>query len=234
MYIVEGNIGAGKSTFLKLIKKHLPHIGVTLEPLDNWQQKLTGQSLLANFYQEPKRWAYTLETLTMMSRVKDHLHEQTKPDPRTVIERSIYSGHYCFARNSFETGFLTETEWLIYCQWFNFLVPNRCKTPHGIIYLHVEPETAYERVRKRNRYAEKKMTLKYLKQIHQRHEDFLLHKKNILPELKTVPVLVLNCNAEFETDLKQLKEHLDKVEQFLINPHDMRLEQANKEMFQSL
>ena len=113
-------------------------------------------------------------------------------------------------------------------------MPNRCKTPHGIIYLHVEPETAYERVRKRNRYAEKKMTLKYLKQIHQRHEDFLLHKKNILPELKTVPVLVLNCNAEFETDLKQLKEHLDKVEQFLINPHDMRLEQANKEMFQSL
>ncbi len=234
MYIVEGNIGAGKSTFLTLIKQHLPHIDVTLEPLDNWQQKLTGQSLLANFYQEPKRWAYTFETLTMMSRVKDHVHEQSKADPRSVIERSIYSGHYCFARNSFETGFLTEAEWLVYCQWFNFLVPNTCKIPHGFIYLRVNPEVAYERVRKRNRYAEKKISLKYLKQIHQRHEDFLTHKKNILPELKNVPVLALDCNEEFETDLKKLKEHLEKVEQFLINPREILPESAHKEMFQSI
>ncbi len=234
MYVLEGNIGAGKSTFLRLLQQHLPHINITLEPVDSWQSKMTGQSLLANFYQEPKRWAYTLETLTMMSRLKDHLIEQAKADPRTIIERSLYSGHYCFAKNSYETGFLTELEWLSYCQWFNFLVPNKCQVPHGFIYLHTDPLVSYERIKKRNRYAEKKITLAYLKQIHQRHEDFLIHKKNILPELKHVPILILDCNQEFEQDVKQLNNLLEQVEQFLINPRSMRSGQPNQETFQSL
>ena len=63
MYIVEGNIGAGKSTFLQLIDTHMPDVSVALEPVNNWQNQIYGQSLLTNFYKNPKPWAYTLETL---------------------------------------------------------------------------------------------------------------------------------------------------------------------------
>lgn len=49
MYIVEGNIGAGKSTFLNLIGIHMPHVSIALEPLNNWQSEEYGQSLLKNF-----------------------------------------------------------------------------------------------------------------------------------------------------------------------------------------
>ena len=105
MYILEGNIGAGKSTFLTLLAKHLPHICVTLEPMHNWQKQIYGQSLLANFYQDPKRWAYTLETLAMFCRVREHMEEQKKEDTIQITERSIYSGHYCFAQNDYESGF---------------------------------------------------------------------------------------------------------------------------------
>ena len=38
MYILEGNIGAGKSTFLHLVKQQLPDISIALEPMDNWQK----------------------------------------------------------------------------------------------------------------------------------------------------------------------------------------------------
>ena len=73
MFILEGNIGAGKSTLLQLIKEQLPHISVALEPVDDWQKQIYGQSLLTNFYQNGKRWAYTFETFTMMNRAKEHI-----------------------------------------------------------------------------------------------------------------------------------------------------------------
>ena len=215
MYILEGNIGAGKSTFLKLVEQRLPHISIGLEPINNWQQKIYGQSLLTNFYEQPQRWAYTLETLTMVCRVQEHLKDQQIGVANKIVERSIYSGHYCFAYNGYEHGFMTEVEWQIYNQWFTFLVTNRCHPPLGFIYLKTSPEIAYTRIKKRNRLSEKKISLSYLKQIDQRHEGFLLEKNNILPELASVPVLILNCDQEFEHNEVLLQEHLEKVQNFM-------------------
>lgn len=213
MYIVEGNIGAGKSTFLKLIDQHMSNVSVALEPLNNWQTQIYGQSLLTNFYQDPKRWAYTLETLTLMCRIKEHLSEQTLKTPLRIVERSIYSGNYCFAKNGYEHGFLSEVEWLMYCQWFDFLT-TKCKKPKGFIYLEVSPETSFSRIKKRNRLAEKKLNLTYLKQINQKHQSFLHEKKEIDEKIKEVPVLTLSCDEEFESNPEQLKEHITQLELF--------------------
>lgn len=215
MYILEGNIGAGKSTFLNLAAKHSPHLSVSLEPLHNWQKQVYGQSLLANFIENPQRWAYTMETLTMMCRVKEHLQEQSHPIERRIMERSIYSGHYCFALNGYENGFMNQSEWDMYNQWYQFMVPGKCMPPKGFIYLQVNPEIAHERIKKRNRLAEKKITLAYLKHIHAKHNDFLLEKKNIPVDLAAVPVLVLDANLEFENDQKVLNEYLFKVDEFM-------------------
>ena len=219
MYIIEGNIGAGKSTFLKLAEKYLPHVSIALEPLHNWQKQVYGQSLLSNFYQDPKRWAYTLETLAMMCRVREHMNEQhviqLQYNRIRLIERSIYSGHYCFTKNSYESGFLSTLEWNIYKQWFSFLIPGKCQPLRGFIYLNVDPEIAYQRIKKRNRLSEKKLTLAYLRNIDQRHKDFLINKVDILPELENIPMLVLNCNNEFEKNEKQLQNHLDALQKFI-------------------
>lgn len=216
MYIVEGNIGAGKSTFLKLIEQRLPHISIALEPLHNWQSSEHGQSLLNNFYDEPKRWAYTLETLTMMCRVREHLVEQQHTDHNRIVERSIYSGHYCFAQNGYEHNFMSQQEWLMYSQQFQFLIPNKCRAPHGFIYLRVEPEIAFERIKKRNRDAEKNITLEYLRQIHEKHESFLITQKKANPYIAITPILVLDCNQEFESHEAKLTEHILKVQEFMI------------------
>ncbi len=214
MYIIEGNIGAGKSTFLRLMGERLPEIKAVYEPIHNWQNTIHGQSLLTNFYQDPKRWAYTLELLTMISRVQDHLKIQNDESPN-IVERSIYSGYYCFARNSYAEKFMTDIEWKIYEEWFSLLIPHQCLPPKGFIYLKVSPEVAYERIKKRNRYAEKTLTFAYLKQIHRRHEHFLIKKEGILPHLKRIPVLIIDCNNEFENNSKQLDAHLQLVTAFL-------------------
>lgn len=216
MFIVEGNIGAGKTTFLKLISQNFSHISVVFEPLHNWQNKVYGQSLLTNFYKEPKRWAYTMETLAMICRVQEHLKEQTNTNPFRLMERSIYSGHYCFAKNDYQNGFLSEMEWKVYLQWFDFLIPNHCKAPKGFIYLKVSPEIAYERIKKRKRLAEKNITLSYLKHINTCHEEFLISKKSVLEDIQKTPVLILDCNEEFESNLSQFENHAKAVEQFII------------------
>ncbi len=135
MYILEGNIGAGKSTFLKLIKKHMPDVSIGLEPLHNWQSHISGQSLLSNFMENPYRWAYSMETFAMICRVREHLKDQQHHNSHLIIERSIYSGHYCFALNGYRAGFMSELEWKMYNEFFSFLIPTRCLVPRGFIYL---------------------------------------------------------------------------------------------------
>lgn len=216
MYILEGNIGAGKSTFLKLVEQHLPHVSIALEPIHNWQAKVYGQSLLANFYDKPKRWAYTLETFAMICRVREHLKEQNAKNPNRIVERSIYSGHYVFSQNGYEHGYMSDLEWQMYNNWFDFLISNKCKHPLGFIYLRVEPDIAYQRIKKRNRIAEKNITFSYLRQIHTHHERFLINKEGVSNELKKIPVLTIDCNQEFEADENVLKNHLDALQNFLL------------------
>jgi deoxyadenosine/deoxycytidine kinase len=215
MYLVEGNIGAGKTTFLKLIQERLPEIAVIFEPLHNWQGQVYGQSILSNFYQDPHRWAYTMETLAMACRVREHLSEQENPNPFRLMERSIYSGHYVFATNGYQNGFLSELEWQVYLQWFNFLVTGKCMPPQGFIYLKTDPEISYERLRRRDRSSEKTISLEYIKQIHACHEEYLIQRKSLLAELLAIPVLILDCNNDFEANSSQFAAHAEKVASFV-------------------
>lgn len=214
MYILEGNIGVGKSTFLKKLKENLPELEVLTEPVNNWADQMFGQSLLENFYKETSRWAYTLENLAMIHRVKDHIEIQNRNNQNIVLERSIYSGHYCFAKNSFKNGHLNQIEWEVYEKWVNFLHSN-CQPPKGFIYLKADPEICFTRIKKRNRLSEKSLTLAYIRQIDEWHEKFLTRKEDLHKNLKNIPVLQINCDQDFENNPKILKAHLDKVEEFI-------------------
>ncbi|MFH0898485.1 MAG: deoxynucleoside kinase [bacterium] len=215
MYILEGNIGVGKSTFLNLVARGCSQISIIQEQLGSWDNRERGKSLLEQFYNNPKRWAYTMETLSMVTRVKDHVEQQKHPNPNRIMERSVYSGHYCFAVNGNHYGFFNEIEWAIYVQWVRFLLYQRCQPPRGFIYLKADPEVCMQRVYKRGRLSEKSLSLDYIRQIHDRHEAFLVQKADVFDNLKEVPVLVLDCNREFESCKEVMAEHLDRVKAFL-------------------
>lgn len=212
MYILEGTIGAGKSTFLKLLLKAIPEIIIQLEPVDSWQSQESNASLLHQFYTQPQRWAYTFETFTMIKRI--HEYRQNSSSGLTVVERSIYSGHYVFARNSYENGFMTDLEWELYKEWFEFLTAT-CRAPQGFIYLKVDPEVAFERIQKRKRASEDSIPLDYLQQLEHQHERFLSKKDDVVPLIHNVPVLTLDCNQEFEDNSSNFKIHCQKIKEFI-------------------
>jgi deoxyadenosine/deoxycytidine kinase len=175
--------------------------------------KPTGLQLLKNFYDDTPRWALTMELQSLQNRVKDHLYQQEQ-SPLIVMERSIYSGYYCFAKNGYEQGFLDPMEWYIYNSWFQFITGQKCKVPQGFIYLQADPEVSYTRTLHRTRNAEQNLSKAYLEQIHVKHEEFLIQKKEILPELESVPTLVLDCNNDFKDNSKVLTQHLDALQDF--------------------
>lgn len=219
MYIVEGNIGAGKTTLLNKIKEIDDMIHVIFEPVNAWHKQDCGQSLLANFYADINRWAFSLETYAMACRVKEHLHEQQNTYPYRLFERSIYSGHYCFAHNSYQSGGLSAIEWEIYKQWFAFLMKGKCKVPKGFIYLKASPELCLQRIKKRNRSGEENITIEYLRCIDKAHDNFLIEKKGLTPELQMVPILVLDGNKPFDSSNTIFNQYCDQIEEFMHMTH---------------
>ena len=214
MYIIEGNVGAGKSTFADILRDSLYGTHVVTEPVQQWHSPQAHESLFGHFISEPTRWAFTMETFAMMSRVNDHVHYQQYNKP-VVMERSVYSGHYCFACNGFRQGFMTLKEWEIYMQYFDYLIPRYCKPPKGFIYLDVTPEIAYERVQKRCREQEEGIPLSYLQQLDEMHKQFLTRKENILPDIEHVPVLQLSVDQEFADDPQKQNELIENVRDFM-------------------
>jgi deoxyadenosine/deoxycytidine kinase len=215
MYIIEGNIGAGKSTLCTLLKERLPQYHVVPEPLQQWTTESNGSSLLSLFYQDPIRWSYTIETLTMINRVKEQLMQQQSSHEIKIFERSLYSGHYCFALNGKNNGYLNSIEWDIYTKWADFLLSNKNAQPSGFIYLRATPETCHQRINARARSGESTIGLDYLTNIHQLHDDFLLNKKNLPASLISIPVLTLNGEESMLKSKKKSDEYCDQIDTFI-------------------
>ena len=194
---VEGNIGTGKSTFLSQAEKHIPNSYIIYEPLDIWT-KFTdenGKNILQNFYENPKRFAYTFQTLAFLSRVERMRTTDYEKYDYVFIERSIFSDREIFAKNCHLSGLLTELEWKLYNEWFRWVEEMLNIPQHNILYLRCSPEISYSRVLNRSRSEEKTISSEYIKQIHERHEEWL-NKGN--PK-----VLVVNAEVNFRDDLEE-------------------------------
>lgn len=214
-FIVEGNIGAGKSTFLRLIQDRLP-VQVVYEPLTQWQTVNGQESLLDKFYRDTDRWAYTFQSYAFVTRViQQEKYMRTNPHVRQVLERSVYSDRYCFAKNCFEMGVLSGLEWSLYIEWFEWLVENYTRKPSGFVYLKTDPAVCYKRLQKRGRQEESEVPLSYLESLHRKHEDWLIEKKGVAQYLVNIPVLILDCNGDFEFSPDQLDEHIAQIAEFM-------------------
>lgn len=216
-FIIEGNIGAGKSTFLKMLKKYL-NIQAVVEPNEQWQDVGDGHNLLDHFYKDTKRWAYTFQSYAFVSRIMNQqAHARINPYLVQVLERSVFSDRYCFAYNAHELGYMNALEWKIYKEWFSWLVDTYMAKPDGFIYLRTNPKICYERLKKRNRHEEAQVSLEYISRLHDKHEGWLIKKEGVTPMIKEVPVLVLDCDIDFESNRAEQEKHVEDVGAFVMS-----------------
>ena len=217
--IVEGNIGAGKSTFLNIIQRYL-QTQVVFEPHEKWQ-KVGGQyNLLEKFYTDTPRWGYTFQSYAFITRVlAQKEHAKVNPFSAQVLERSVYSDRYCFAKNCYEMGDMSALEWKLYQEWFSWLVDNYATKPAGFIYLRTDPIVCFKRLQKRNRKEESSVPLSYLEKLHNKHEQWLMKKYAVASHLHDIPVLVLECNNDFEDSAYEREKHMQRISSFFSVPY---------------
>ena len=182
---IEGNIGSGKSTLLKLIQHKFPQTLSIDEPLQDW----VNSNLLTLYYQDPQRWAFTFQTYCLFSRIKSINHFSFPQGQVFVSERSIDADKEVFAKLLRQKGYINDTEWNLYESYFDgYQEQLEPKKVDMFVYLRTNPAVCFERMKKRARAAEKVVPLEYLKELHERHEEWLLEHPR---------AIVLNGDKEF-------------------------------------
>ena len=140
-------------------------------------------------------------------------------NPVLFYERSWHSDRDIFAKNCYENGAMTETEWNVYQECSDYLVKVISSDSYkldGLVYLRASPEVCYQRMQKRARPEEECVSLEYLTSLHEKHERIFYEKQTYGGKyLENTPMLIIDCNEEFLSSPVKHTEILRKIENFL-------------------
>ncbi len=210
---IEGNIGVGKSTFIKIIHDTIKESDTIDEPISMWlnMKDETGKNALQMFYENITKYCYVFQNIASISRVIS-LEEKIKSSSKNIffLDRSIDTDKNIFVKMLLDDKLLNNMELIAY----NFLY-ELCEKyiknigRKNIIYLRCEPDIALNRIKERNRKEESEITYEYIEKIHKYHELWL-NKCND-------NVLIIDCNKDFEHDLKYQNDIIEKVNLWIKN-----------------
>lgn len=213
LLLVEGNIGVGKTTFLNMLSFYLPDAIVISEACDEWQN-IDGNNLLDAFYKDSGRWACSMQLYVLMTTVRKLQKSIVASCDFYIMERSLYTSKYCFAKNLALMGMMNDLEWALYKDVWDWYIKQALQ-PCAIIYLRAEPNVCYERMKVRARSEEGIIPLEYLQLLHDRHDEWLM--LNQCEENSSIPVLVLDASCNFKDDSTVQQRFIRQILDFLQN-----------------
>jgi deoxyadenosine kinase len=173
---VEGLIASGKTTFAREVSKRL---GFRLleEPVD-------GNELLEAFYKEPKRYAFALQLHMMRNRYvmkQEASFAAARGVEKGLILDRCMPGDRVFAKLHWKKGNICPLEFKLYEDWYDTMARSFLP-PTALIYLNCQPETAFERMKKRNRGCESGVSLEYLRELKAGYEELLMEiERGLIP-----------------------------------------------------
>ena len=211
---LEGNIGTGKSTLLEeiqqnYIKKGYTRICFLPEPVEVWNtiRDENNITMLEKYYDDQKKYAFSFQMMAYISRLTS-LRAAVKTGLYDLIltERSLFTDREVFARMLYDDKKIEQIEYTIYLKWFDDFIADL--PPVQFIYLQSDPGVAFQRVKKRARQGESNISLAYLENCHQYHEQWLIGSNSYQKN----PLLRLNSNLELAD---MLDEWLKVIDLFL-------------------
>ena len=179
IYTIEGNVGAGKTTFLKSLQETCGSgIVVLFEPVDEWMSfkpKGGDKSIFELFYEDRKKYGFVFQMMALQSRFEflQKTMEENK-DKIIVCERSFLTDCEIFAKLNNDEGNISDVEFAVYKKWHEFFMQVLKPNIKGLVYLRVEPDICKERIIKRSRQGEESFSEDYLRKLHDYHEAWLM------------------------------------------------------------
>jgi deoxyadenosine/deoxycytidine kinase len=200
--VVEGPIGAGKTTLARRLAARLAADLVLEQPADN--------PFLARFYQDMARYALPTQLFFLFQRAR-MLEPLAQPDMfgRAVVADFLIDKDPLFARLT-----LSADELSLYQKIWESLSP-QAPAPDLVIYLQAQPATLVERVKRRAAGFERGISEEYLELLAESYARFFYH-------YGAAPVLIVNSeNLNF----------VDRDEDFELLVQKMRAMKTRREFF---
>jgi len=214
---VNGNIGSGKSTFIKKLEEHYKS-EVSLEntntkycflqePVDIWNTITDneGKTIIENFYSNQHKYAFAFQMMAYISRlitIKDAL----KKDYDIIFtERCVFADRNVFAKMLYDDKKMNEIEYKIYNKWFDEFISDLPEFEY--IYLKTDPEVVLDRIIKRGRPGEN-IPIEYLNECNLYHENWL-NKYNQSKKC------TIDCNVDIEDNPEIIPLWINLVDDYI-------------------
>ena len=189
--VVEGSIGAGKTTLSTMLANDF-NAELVLE-------RFADNPFLEKFYKDPEHYAFPVEMTFLMDRYQQLKNLLTARDLFTDFVIGDYFIDKCllFSKNN-----LAKDEFSLFKKVFDTIAGFLPK-PDLILYLYTAPDRLLKQIAKRNRAFEKDITAEYLSDI---QEKYLTYFK----ENHQIPILLVDTeNVDFvenPSDYQQFKK----------------------------
>ena len=177
--VVEGSIGAGKTTLSTMLARDF-NAELVLE-------RFADNPFLEKFYKDPEHYAFPVEMTFLMDRYQQLKNLLTARDLFTDFVLGDYFIDKCllFSKNN-----LSKDEFALFKTVFDTIADFLPK-PDLILYLYTRPERLLAQIAKRNRSFEKDITAEYLSDIQEKYLTYFRENQRI-------PILLVDTeNIDF-------------------------------------
>jgi len=187
--VIEGNIGAGKTTLASRIAEEFNARLILEHFADN--------PFLPKFYGDPDKYSFPLELSFLASRYRQ-LREELEPQD---LFSSFTVADYYFAKSLiFAASTLKGDEYNLYRQIF-YIIYSSLPRPDIYVYLHLNPDRLLRNIEKRGRRYEKSITIEYLQKIQDSYFAFFRQNSG-------TRYLIIDIN---EIDFVSSESHYSKI-----------------------
>jgi len=178
--VVDGIIGAGKTTVAKMVSEHL-NIPMFEELKNDELGNTIEHRMLDRFYADQSRWSAIIQVMFLNERFRD-LKQIENDGQFAILDRSIY-GDEIFAKTINKRGNMSDDELTIYQELLHNMLEH-INPPKLLIYLDVSIDTAMERIRKRHRGTEADMIPEdYMIDLRDTYEEWY-NEFNLCPKIR--------------------------------------------------
>jgi deoxyguanosine kinase len=191
--VIEGNIGAGKTTLATKIADQF-NARVILE-------HFADNPFLPKFYSDPDKYSFALELSFLASRYKQLKEELV---PQDLFKSFTIADYYFMKSLVFAASTLSGDEYNLYRQIF-YIIYGSLPRPDIYVYLHLSPGRLLQNIGKRGRNYENSITIEYLQKIQDSYFSFF--KQN--PENKYL-IIDIN-NLDFVADENHYTKIVDTI-----------------------
>jgi len=172
--VVEGPIGAGKTSLARRLSAHLGKALLLEDPDAN--------PFLARFYEDPRRHALATQLFFLFQRV----HQVGGLKQIDLFEGGTVADFILDKDPLFATLTLSDDELHLYQQIYSHLMP-QAPTPDLVIYLQASPAKLVERVHKRGVNYERNISEQYLVRLADAYRRFFY-------QFSAAPLLIVNSD----------------------------------------